>query len=139
MVPSSAGPALSRISGECTRPSVPMIKLTLTLVSESMMLISGFGVASSSGGSEASQVIPALACSMAAKLESRSVEPHISPSRAPSDDAGSRNCAPGAVARQLTEVRIPRSNQQNPRTVMSDPQHGGIRKHQLRLLHGNLD
>ena len=77
IVRSSAGPALSRISGECTRPSVPMMKLTLTRVSGSIMLSSGLGVAKGSGGSEASQVVPALACTMAAKLESRSAEPHI--------------------------------------------------------------
>jgi hypothetical protein len=54
-----------------------MMKLTLTLVLVSTILSNGFGVAKGSGGSEASQLAPAVACNMAANLESRTAAVHI--------------------------------------------------------------
>jgi hypothetical protein len=82
------------------------------------MLISGLGVAKGSGGSEASQV--ALACSMAAKLESRSAEPHIWLSRAASDEAGSRSSGLLATARQLAATKTTRSNEHILQTVITN-------------------
>jgi len=77
MVRSSDGPALSRMRGECTRPSVPMMKLTLTRALNSAISSNGFGVANGSGGCEASHSVAAVACSIAANFESRNVAAHI--------------------------------------------------------------
>ena len=52
---SPAMPALSRISGLCTRPSVPMMKLTLTLWPCAAEVNSGSGVVRASGGWTSSQ------------------------------------------------------------------------------------
>jgi len=43
-------PALSRIRGLCTRPSVPMIKLTFTFALATLRIISGAGVVRAWGG-----------------------------------------------------------------------------------------
>src|ERR1700680_2804532 len=110
---SSAGPALSRMRAECTRPSVPIMKLTLTLVLGSAISSNGFGVAKGSGGCEASQFVAAVACSIAANLESRSAEAHIWPSRAASVDvvgrARTRKSGLIAEARQLAATTSRRS------------------------------
>ena len=52
---SPASPALSRMSGLCTRPSVPMMKLTLTFLPWADGVKSGSGVVRASGGRTSSQ------------------------------------------------------------------------------------
>ena len=59
---SPATPALSRISGLCTRPSVPMMKLTLTLRPFAAVVKRGSGVVSASGGSTAAHAGRELIC-----------------------------------------------------------------------------
>ncbi len=59
---SPASPALSSISGLCTRPSVPMMKLTLTLRPFAAVVKSGSGVVSACGGSTAAQAGRELIC-----------------------------------------------------------------------------
>src|SRR5271165_3822694 len=68
---SSAGPKPSRIRGLCTRPSVPMMKLTVTALVEPGASSNGFGVAKASGGCAASQLARAAARAMVEKLELR--------------------------------------------------------------------
>src|SRR5580658_6851381 len=123
MVRSSAGPALSRIRAEWTRPSVPIMKLTLTLALESAVSSNGFGVAKGSGGREASQSLPALGRSIAANFESRSGEDHIRRSRtAKFEDVGcARSPRPelAVEARQLAETTATRRSEHNLRTCMS--------------------
>ncbi len=59
---SPAGPPLCRIRGLCTRPSAPMMKLTLTLSPASIGTSSGSGVVNASGGWVSSQRERALEC-----------------------------------------------------------------------------
>jgi hypothetical protein len=129
MARSSLAPALSRMSGECTRPSVPMMKLTLTRVLGSAISSNGFGVAKGSGGAEASQSVVAAACSMAANFESRSGETHTWRSRAANvNDPGpaeTRSSGPMAEARQLAEAKATRTSEHNLRTGISNSQEYG--------------
>src|ERR1017187_4927069 len=69
-------PALSRIKGLCTRPSVPMMKLTLIFELKSGVSSNGFGVAKGSGACAASQPVRAVVCGTAAKRESRIADVH---------------------------------------------------------------
>ena len=120
MVRSSVGPALSRMRGECTRPSVPMMKLTRTFELGSAMSSSGFGVARGSGGSEASQLAPAV-CNIAANSESCSAQAHTWRSRAAneSDEAGHGKDRVGE-AMQAVDAKATRSNEHHLRTGMSN-------------------
>jgi hypothetical protein len=90
-----------------------MMKLTLTLVLGSATLSNGFGVARGSGGSEASQLVPAEARSSAENFESRNAETQIWCSRAASvGELGpekTRNSDFLAEARQLAEARASRN------------------------------
>ena len=69
-LPASDKPALSRMKGLCTRPSVPMIKLTLSLVSGSIRSSMGFGVAIGSGTAVSAQLVWLLECGTGENLES---------------------------------------------------------------------
>jgi len=69
-------PALSRIRGLCTLPSVPMMKLTLIVALKSGVSSKGFGVASGSGDDAASHRARVVARGMAAKRESRRADVH---------------------------------------------------------------
>lgn len=59
---SPAGPALCRIRGLCTRPSAPMMKLTLTFCPAPAGISSGSGVVSACGGLVSSHRARALTC-----------------------------------------------------------------------------
>lgn len=120
IVRSSLGPALSRMRGECTRPSVPMMKLTRTFELGSAMSSSGFGVAKGSGGSEASQLAPAV-CNMAANSESCSAEAHTWRSRAAKDNDDDKAGRAEAEAMPTADARTTRSNEHNLLTCMSIP------------------
>src|SRR5438309_8157952 len=60
---SPVGPALSSMSGLCTRPSIPMMKLTFTFVPSFAAGSMGLGVARASGGCVSSHRERASACS----------------------------------------------------------------------------
>src|ERR1700691_263968 len=68
---SPAGPALCRIRGLCTRPSAPMMKLTLTLIPASVGTSSGLGVVKACGGWVSSQRERALECGTLLNSEAR--------------------------------------------------------------------
>jgi hypothetical protein len=99
-----------------------MMKLTLTLALGSTVSSSGFGVANGSGGAEASQLLFAAACIIAANFESCNREGHISRSRAAkANEAGpveTRNPGPMAEARQTPDDRATRRSEHNLRTGM---------------------
>jgi len=102
---------------------VPIMKLTLTLLLDSAIFSNGLGVARGSGGSEASQSVPAEACSSAENLESCKAEAQVWRSRAARvldvGPAETRKAGPTAEARQLAEAKATgRRNASHPRTVM---------------------
>jgi hypothetical protein len=103
---SSEDPALSRMRGLWTLPSVPMIKLTVILASASGSSINGFGVASACGGWVASQG-EWVVCGTAANSEA-------------SSDWRSevQEDAPGTEAQQTAEAEATRRIEQNLRSGM---------------------
>ncbi len=109
-----------------------MMKLTLTLALGSAISSNGFGVASGSGGAEASQFMLAVACNIAANFESCSAEAQIWRSRVVNPKDGPdpvRNPRPLAEARQLVETKASRRSARNWRNGMSNSQErGGLRK-----------
>jgi hypothetical protein len=64
-------PALCRIRGLCTRPSAPMMKLTLTFSPASVGTSSGLGVVKACGGWVSSQRERALECGTLLNSEAR--------------------------------------------------------------------
>ena len=99
-----------------------MMKLTLTLELGSTVSSSGFGVASGSGGAEASQLLLAFARIIAANFESCNGERHISRSRAANvNEAGpveTRRPGSMAEARQVADDKATRRSEHNLRTGM---------------------
>src|ERR1700730_18010610 len=68
---SPVGPALSSMSGLCTRPSIPMMKLTFTFVPSLAAGRRGLGVARASGGCVSSHRERASACCTSLNCELR--------------------------------------------------------------------
>ena len=99
-----------------------MMKLTLTLALGSTVSSRGFGVASGSGGAEASQLLFAFARIIAANFESCNGGGHISRSRAANvKDAGpveTRKPGSMAEARQVADDKATRRSEHNLRIGM---------------------
>src|ERR1700746_3067358 len=68
---SPATPALSRMSGLCTRPSVPMMKLTFTLRPFAALLKRGSGVVSACGACTSAHAGTELTCGTSTYCDAR--------------------------------------------------------------------